>query len=421
MQGPQRPAPGPRPWRPRSGAVPPRRRAARPRNGRFGTGRSSGARPGASRDVDSRPTTAVARQLAAEVRDIPGVTDVSSYWSGASPALRASDGERALILARLEGSATDTREQLAALSPELARTTPELNVSRGHRGGLALRAAGVPVLLPELVRVRGGPRRPHRGGRSAAPAPRRARPLGPPGGATGACGERLLAAGRPRRDAPARSRRCGGGRRPAAGRVTAARPAVRAAGRADPATGTSSCTTSETIHEEFPAEPTDTVQVVLREAASAQDTRTYAAELSRIQGVFQVDAPTGSYQDGRRTGPSPITPGAPGRDGDGGAAGEHAGEDAGEEAGSRLAVVPTQAAMHGDVPAFVDAVRDTPAPVPALVGGYPAETTDFRATLLDRARSTEATAPAPGSARRRGEWKGPRGTPAGVRVIATLG
>lgn len=186
-------------------------------------------------------------------------------------------------------------------------------------------------------------------------------------------------------------------------------------------TGTSSRTTSETIHEEFPAEPTATVQVVLREAASAQDTRTYAAELSRIQGAFQVDAPTGSYQDGRRTGPSPITPGAPGRDGDGGAAGEHAGEDAGEEAGSRLAVVPTQAAMYGDVPAFVDAVRDTPAPVPALVCGYPAETTDFRATLLDRARSTEATAPAPGSARRRGEWKGTRGTPAGVRVIATLG
>lgn len=137
-------------------------------------------------------------------------------------------------------------------------------------------------------------------------------------------------------------------------------------------TGTSARTTSETIHEEFPAEPTDTVQVVLREAASAQDTRTYAAELSRIQGVFQVDAPTGSYQDGRRTGPSPITPGAPGRDGDG------------DDTGSRLAVVPTQAAMYGDVPAFVDAVRDTPAPAHALVGGYPAETTDFRATLLDR-------------------------------------
>ncbi|MCX4669061.1 MMPL family transporter [Streptomyces sp. NBC_01381] len=89
----------------------------------------------------------------------------------------------------------------------------------------------------------------------------------------------------------------------------------------------------------------------------------YAAELSRIQGVFQVDAPTGRYQDGRRTAPSGIAH----RDG-----------------GARLAVVPAQAAMYGDVPAFVERIRDTRAPAPALVGGYPAETTDFRATLLER-------------------------------------
>ena len=42
--------------------------------------------------------------------------------------------------------------------------------------------------------------------------------------------------------------------------------------------GTSSRTTSEIVHEEFPAEPTDIVQVVLDEPA---DTRAYAAELSR--------------------------------------------------------------------------------------------------------------------------------------------
>lgn len=50
----------------------------------------------------------------------------------------------------------------------------------------------------------------------------------------------------------------------------------------------------------------------------------------------------------------------------------------------RLAVVPTQRAMYGDVPAFVERVRDMPAPVRGLVGGYPGETGDFRATLLDR-------------------------------------
>ncbi len=50
----------------------------------------------------------------------------------------------------------------------------------------------------------------------------------------------------------------------------------------------------------------------------------------------------------------------------------------------RLAVVPTQQIMRGDVPAFVERVRDTPAPAGALVGGYPGETTDFRSVILDR-------------------------------------
>ncbi|MGB8939135.1 MAG: MMPL family transporter, partial [Streptomyces sp.] len=82
-------------------------------------------------DVDSPRTTAAARQLAAEVRDTPGVTDVNAYWTGKSRALRASDGERALILARLEGNATDTRARLATLSPQLARATPDVTVSVG--------------------------------------------------------------------------------------------------------------------------------------------------------------------------------------------------------------------------------------------------------------------------------------------------
>ncbi|MER5216240.1 hypothetical protein ABT063_38340 [Streptomyces sp. NPDC002838] len=50
----------------------------------------------------------------------------------------------------------------------------------------------------------------------------------------------------------------------------------------------------------------------------------------------------------------------------------------------RLAVVPTRQATYGDVPAFVERIRDTPAPAAVLVGGYPGETTDFRATHLDR-------------------------------------
>ncbi|WP_332112976.1 MMPL family transporter [Streptomyces sp. ActVer] len=139
--------------------------------------------------------------------------------------------------------------------------------------------------------------------------------------------------------------------------------------------GTSSRTTSEIVHEEFPAEPTDTIQVVLAEPptatptaalATTPDLRAYAAALSSIPGVFQVDAPSGTYRDGQRTG-------APGQD-----------RLRAPDGRVRLALVPTQEAMRGDVPALVERVRDVPAPDGVLVGGYPGETTDFRAALLDR-------------------------------------
>ncbi|MFF9287075.1 MMPL family transporter [Streptomyces griseosporeus] len=127
--------------------------------------------------------------------------------------------------------------------------------------------------------------------------------------------------------------------------------------------GTSSRTIAEITHREFAAEPTDTVQIVLAESA---DTRAYAAALSLLPGVYQVDAPSGAYRHGQRTA-------APGQD-----------RLTAPTGRVRLAVVPTQQAMYGDVPAFVDRIRKTPFPARALVGGYPGETTDFRATLLER-------------------------------------
>lgn len=440
-------------------------------------------------DVDSPRTADAARQLAAEVRDIPGVTDVSSYWTGSSPALRATDGDRALILARLEGSATDTRERLADISPQLTRTTPELTVGVGgqeeisrqvgeqartdflraeilvlpavvlllilvyRRTVAALLTVGVGLL--SIVGTLAGLRAIAQFTEVSTFAANLALVLGLGLGidyslfvinryreerhaghaqedavvrATSAAGRTVIFSGvtvavslsallvfpffflssfayagvlvvatavagallllpaalarwghrveRPQAEASGIWQRIAlaAMRRPlAAGAVVvgvlllAASPLLGLRfGLPDERTlpsGTSSRTTSETIHEEFPAEPTDTVQIVLREAAGTRDTQAYAAELSCIQGVFQVDASTGRYQDGRRTGPSGIPP----RDG-----------------GARLAVVPAQAAMYGDVPAFVERIRDTRAPAPALVGGYPAETTDFRATLLDR-------------------------------------
>ncbi|MEU6882527.1 MMPL family transporter [Streptomyces sp. NPDC046712] len=56
----------------------------------------------------------------------------------------------------------------------------------------------------------------------------------------------------------------------------------------------------------------------------------------------------------------------------------------GKSGAALLAVVPTQRAMYGDVPAFVERIRAIDGPSGVLVGGYPAETTDFRTTLLDR-------------------------------------
>lgn len=440
-------------------------------------------------DVDSPRTERAARELAEEVGQLPLVTHVTSYWSADSPALRGEDGRRALILARLEGTATETREELASVSPRLTRITPELDVRVGGQEEISrqvgeearadfLRAEAfaLPVVLLLLILV-------YR--RTAAALLTVGVGLLSVLGTL--AGLRLLAqftvvstfaanlalvlglglgvdyslfvinryreernAGRAQQEAVLRATVVAGrtvvfsgvtvavslcallvfpffflssfayagvlvvlsavvgavlvlpaglarwGHRverpatPASGfwhRTALAalrRPLLAGAGvltvlllAASPLLGlrfglpdertlpegTSSRTTAEIVHREFAAEPTDTVQVVLAESVG---TRAYAAELSRLPGVFQVDAPEGAYQDGRRTG-------APGQD-----------RLTAADGRVRLAVVPTQQALYGDVPAFVDRVRDSPAPAPALVGGYPGETTDFRATLLDR-------------------------------------
>lgn len=457
----------------------------------FGTGNPNLAVLVTARDgnVDSPATEQAARELTAEVQRLPHVTDVTSYWDAGSPALRGEDGRRALILARLEGTATETRAELATSSPRLTRTTPQLDITVGGQEEISrqvgeqaradfLRAEAfaLPAVLLLLILV-------YR--RTAAAlltvAVGLLSVLGTLAGlraiaqftevSTFAANLALVlglglgvdyslfvinryreerAAGHDQPTAAVRATRVAGrtvafsgvtvavslcallvfpffflssfayagvlvvcwavagavlflpaalarwGHRverptaPASGfwhrtALTAMRrPLVAGAGvltvllvaaspllglrfglpdeRTLPA-GTSSRTTSEIVHREFAAEPTDTVQVVLGERVG---TRAYATALSRLPGVHQVDAPEGTYRDGRRTG-------APGQD-----------RLTAPDGRVRLAVVPTQQAMYGDVPAFVDRIRDTPAPAPALVGGYPAETTDFRATLLDR-------------------------------------
>ena len=440
-------------------------------------------------DVDSARTERAARELFAEVVELTSAMDVTSYWDAGSPALRGEDGRRALVLVHLAGNATEIREELAALSPQLTRTTAELDVRVGGQEEISrqvgeearadfLRAEAfaLPAVVLLLILV-------YR--RTVAALLTVGVGLLSVLGAL--AGLRLLAqftevstfaanlalvlglglgvdyglfvinryreeraAGRDRETAVLAATVTAGrtvvfsgitvavslcallvfpffflssfayagvlvvlcavagavlvlpaalalwGHRverpaaPASGfwhRTALAamrRPLLAGAGvltvllvaaspllglrfglpdeRTLPA-GTSSRTTSEIVHREFAAEPTDTVQVVLTEPAG---TRAYAARLSRVPGVHQVDAPDGAYRDGRRTG-------LPGQD-----------RLTAPDGRARLAVVPTQEAMYGNVPALVERIRNTAAPAPVLVGGYPAETTDFRATLLNR-------------------------------------
>ncbi|MGC0333647.1 RND superfamily putative drug exporter [Streptomyces sp. SAI-170] len=440
-------------------------------------------------DVDSPATERAARELAVEIGALPLVTDVTSYWDADSPALRSTDGRRALILARLEGTATETREELAELSPRLTRTTPAIDVRVGGQEEISrqvgeearadfLRAEAfaLPAVLLLLILVYrrtvaalltvavglfavvgtlAGLRAIAQFTEVSTFAANLALVLGLGLGIdyslfviTRYREERGAGHDQPRAVVRATA---GAGRTVVFSGVTVAvslcallvfpffflssfayagvlvvlaavagavlflpaalarwghrversavpasgfwhRTALRAMRRpllagagvltvlllaASPVLGlrfglpdertlpegTSSRTVSATVHREFAAEPTDTVQIVLSEKA---DTRAYAAELSRLSGVFQVDAPEGTYRDGLRSG-------VPGQD-----------RLTAPDGRVRLAVVPTQGAMYGYVPGFVERLRDTPSPAPALVGGYPAETTDFRATLLDR-------------------------------------
>ncbi|MFI9170284.1 MMPL family transporter [Streptomyces lincolnensis] len=457
----------------------------------FGTGNPNLALLVTARDgdVDSSRTERAGRELAAEVGRLPLVTDVTSYWDTDSPALRGTEGRHALILVRLEGTATETREELATLAPQLTRTTAVLDVRVGgqeeisrqvgqqaradflraeafalpavllllilvyRRTMAALLTVGVGLLsvvatlaglraiaqvtevstfaanlalvlglglgvdygLFVINRYREERAAGHAQEQAVVRATARAGRTVVFSGVTVAVSlcallvfpffflssfayagalVVLTAVGGAVLVLPAALARWGHRverpTAPASGfwhRTALAamrRPLLAGAGvlavllvaaspllglrfglpdeRTLPA-GASARTTSETIHREFAAEPTDTVQIVLGEPAG---TGAYAGRLSRLPGVFQVDAPDGTYRDGLRTG-------APGQD-----------RLTAPDGRARLAVVPTQQALYGDVPAFVERIRDTPAPATALVGGYPGETTDFRATLLDR-------------------------------------
>jgi RND superfamily putative drug exporter len=150
--------------------------------------------------------------------------------------------------------------------------------------------------------------------------------------------------------------------------------------------------TYDVMRDVLPTEPQDALHIV---AASA-DIGGYAAAVSRVPGIAQVNSAAGVFVAGTRTGPAPpglagpepsgpTSPG-PGPAGPSNPAGP-AGIGPSGPSGSRLEAVPTREALSGtDTPALVAAVRAVPPPPGATVqvGGYPAELTDFRAMLTDR-------------------------------------
>ncbi|MEO3789886.1 MMPL family transporter [Nonomuraea sp. B10E15] len=125
----------------------------------------------------------------------------------------------------------------------------------------------------------------------------------------------------------------------------------------------SSRQTQDVIRRSFPAEETDAIQVISKGTASG-DISAYAARLSRVPGVAQVDSAAGSYTAGGRVG-----------DGD---PARFAGQ------GTWLSVVPSAEALAGDPVRVVEAVRSVEPPFEVLLGGYPAELADYRSSVVDR-------------------------------------
>ncbi|GAA3865571.1 MMPL family transporter [Streptomyces sedi] len=449
-------------------------------------------------DVDDPGVAAAGSRLAADLAEHPMVTDVSAYWDEGDAALRAEDGARALVLARLEGDATETRAELADLSPRLTQENDLVDVAVGGQeevsrqvgeqatadfltaelivlptvtlllalvyrrtvaalvtvgvgllsvvatlAGLRLLAQFTPVstFAANLALVLGlglgidyclfvinRYREERAAGLPTEAAVTRAVAvagrtvlfsgvtvaislaallvfpffflssfayagvlvvLASVAGATVVLPAALVRYGH-RFETPSRGERAARWWERAA-RTVLRRPLLIGAaaltvllvaaspvlglrfGLPDQRTlpeGTSSRVVAEETAAHFTAEPTDTLFVVTEPGSRVGERHAadYAAALSRHPGVFQVVSPAGTHRDGTLAAP----PGA-----------ASAGMT-GEDGSTLLTVVPTQRAMAGDVPGLVADLRQVPAPVATEIGGYPAETSDFRSELLSR-------------------------------------
>ncbi|MER7172948.1 MMPL family transporter [Streptomyces mesophilus] len=72
--------------------------------------------------VDTPAVAEAGRELEKELARQGGVAETASYWSrGNSPVMRAEDARQALVIARMAGTVTEARAELAEFSPEFTR------------------------------------------------------------------------------------------------------------------------------------------------------------------------------------------------------------------------------------------------------------------------------------------------------------
>ncbi|MCC3763540.1 MMPL family transporter [Glycomyces sp. TRM65418] len=122
---------------------------------------------------------------------------------------------------------------------------------------------------------------------------------------------------------------------------------------------------ADQITANFTAEATDALQI-LAAGAEPDALAAYAAAVSAVPGIAQVDSAAGRFVDGDlAAAPEP-------------ARFAHDGDD------TWLSAVPTVEAMRADPYALVGDVRAVEAPFAVAVSGYPADLADFRDALLDR-------------------------------------
>ncbi|MEU7764729.1 MMPL family transporter [Nocardia sp. NPDC049190] len=91
--------------------------------------------------VDDDATAIAAAQLAAELTSASDVTNVTSYWTDKTPALRSADGTKGLIVAGVLGEAAETDKRVGELAERFG----------GTHGPLEVRVGGYAMLLHETA------------------------------------------------------------------------------------------------------------------------------------------------------------------------------------------------------------------------------------------------------------------------------